>query len=223
MRPDQLTILALAQPALWQFVQVALQHNPVLVEKETAQDDCCGPEQIQDGPDEHAALVLLGYAARGAKAVSTPGEASALLPDVLVQRNDEGGHDVRVPDEWLPQIGVSRRCVELWRDESTADATRGHLGRMIGAAALVAHGMELRRRVLEAVSRAILRHQEAFLQGGRIRRMKPEQVAEAAGVSDAAVRAAVASKWLQTDHGLFLLTSFVAASWLAGEGDPLRN
>src|SRR5262249_12103080 len=40
-----------------------------------------------------------------------------VVPDIVVERTEEGDYTVRLVDDWVPNIYISRRYVELYRDK----------------------------------------------------------------------------------------------------------
>ena len=39
------------------------------------------------------------------------------MPDVIVERTDDDDYTVRLTDEWVPQIRISKRTVELIKQQ----------------------------------------------------------------------------------------------------------
>ncbi len=83
------------------------------------------------------------------------------MPDIQVSRNEDGGYDIRLLDDWLPNIYISRRCVEMYRDKGADAKTKEFLKRKIQAAQWLMESIEQRRNTLEKVTRAIIQHQRA--------------------------------------------------------------
>src|SRR5581483_8335971 len=40
-----------------------------------------------------------------------------VVPDIIVERKDDGEYDIRLVDDWLPTIYISRRYVELYKEK----------------------------------------------------------------------------------------------------------
>src|SRR5690242_18756518 len=70
--------------------------------------------------------------------------------------------------------------------------------------------IEQRRSTLEKVTRAIIKHQRAFLDKGpeHIEPLKMQQIADQVGVHVTTVSRAVDDKWVQTPRGVFALKRF---------------
>jgi RNA polymerase sigma-54 factor len=133
-----------------------------------------------------------------------------VVPDILVERNEEGDYDVRLLDDWLPSIYISRRYVDLYKEKGSDPKTREYLKRKIQAAQWLQESIEQRRSTLEKVTRAIIQHQRAFLDKGPeyIQPLKMQQIADHVGVHVTTVSRAVDDKWVQTPRGIFPLKRF---------------
>src|SRR5262245_61486138 len=57
-----------------------------------------------------------------------------VVPDILIEQREDGEYDVRLLDDWLPNIYISPRYRELYRDRQADPETRKYLKRRIQAA-----------------------------------------------------------------------------------------
>src|SRR5262249_59751942 len=123
------------------------------------------------------------------------------------ERREDGDYDVRLLDDWVPSIYISRRYVEMYRDRGADPKTKEYLKRKIQAAQWLQESIEQRRSTLEKVTRAIIQHQKAFLDKGpeHIEPLKMQQIADQVGVHVTTVSRAVDDKWVQTPRGIFPL------------------
>src|SRR4051794_20069178 len=146
-----------------------------------------------------------------------------VVPDILVERNEEGGYDVRLLDDWLPNIYISRRYVELYREKGGDPKTKEYLKRKIQAAQWLQESIEQRRSTLEKVTRAIIQHQRAFLDRGpeHIEPLKMQQIADLVGVHVTTVSRAVDDKWVQTPRGIFPLKRFFGGGTQTASGEEV--
>jgi RNA polymerase sigma-54 factor len=142
-------------------------------------------------------------------------------PDVVVERNDKGDYDVRLTDDWLPEIRISRQYIELARQKGLDPKTKDFLRRKINSAEWLADAIRQRRNTLERVTRAIVEHQRAFLDLGpeHIRPLKMQQIADQVKVHVTTVSRAVDDKWAQTPRGVFPLKRF----FVGGAENQLTN
>jgi RNA polymerase sigma-54 factor len=146
-----------------------------------------------------------------------------VVPDILVERTEEGEYTVRLLDDWLPNIYISRRYVELYRDKGSDPKTKEYLKRKIQAAQWLQESIEQRRSTLEKVTKAIIQHQRAFLDKGpeHIEPLKMQQIADQVGVHVTTVSRAVDDKWVQTPRGIFPLKRFFGGGTQTVSGEEV--
>jgi RNA polymerase sigma-54 factor len=146
-----------------------------------------------------------------------------VVPDIEVTRNEEGDYAVRLIDDWLPNIYISRRHIEMYRDKGADPKTREYLKKKITAAQWLLESIEQRRNTLEKVTKAIIQHQRAFLDKGpeHIVPLKMQQIAEQVGVHVTTVSRAVDDKWVQTPRGIFPLKRFFGGGTQTASGEEV--
>jgi RNA polymerase sigma-54 factor len=146
-----------------------------------------------------------------------------VVPDILVERTDEGEYTVRLLDDWLPNIYISKRYVDLYREKGSDPKTKEYLKRKIQAAQWLQESIEQRRNTLEKVTRAIIQHQRSFLDKGpeHIEPLKMQQIADQVGVHVTTVSRAVDDKWVQTPRGIFPLKRFFGGGTQTTTGEEV--
>jgi len=133
-----------------------------------------------------------------------------VVPDVMVERTDEGTFDIRLSEDWEPSIRIPKRYYEMAKDKANDPKTREFLKKKLQSAEWLLDAIQQRRRTLINVTREIIEHQRAFLDSGPefIKPLKMEQIAEKVGVHVTTVSRAVDDKWVQTPRGVFPLKRF---------------
>jgi RNA polymerase sigma-54 factor len=133
-----------------------------------------------------------------------------VVPDIAVDRDEQGEYTVRLLDDWTPSIYISRRYMGMYKDRAADQTTKEYLKRKIQAAQWLIESIEQRRNTLEKVTKAIIQHQRAFLDRGpeAIEPLKMQQIADQVGVHVTTVSRAVDDKWVQTPRGIFPLKRF---------------
>jgi len=133
-----------------------------------------------------------------------------VVPDILVERQENGEYTVRLLDDWLPSIYISRRYLEMCKDKNVDPKIKDYLKRKIQSAQWLQESIEQRRHTLEKVTKAIIQRQRAFLEKGPeyIEPLKMQQIADQVGVHVTTVSRAVDDKWVQTPRGIFPLKRF---------------
>ena len=146
-----------------------------------------------------------------------------VVPDIKVERNDQGGYDVRLLDDWLPNISISRKYIELYREKGSDPKVREYLKRKIQAATWLQDSIAQRRSTLEKVTKAIIAHQRAFLDRGAeyIEPLKMQQIADLVGVHVTTVSRAVDDKYVETPRGVFALKRFFGGGTKTQSGDEV--
>jgi RNA polymerase sigma-54 factor len=146
-----------------------------------------------------------------------------VVPDIIIERNDQGEYDIRLVDDWTPQIYISRRHFEMLRDKSLPAKDREFIQRKIQSAKWLIDAIEQRRSTLKKVTRAIIDHQRKFLDQGpeHIEPLKMQQIADLVGVHVTTVSRAVDDKWAQTPRGVFPLKRFFGGGTQTSTGEDV--
>jgi RNA polymerase sigma-54 factor len=149
--------------------------------------------------------------------------APYVVPDIAVDRTEDGEYEVRLLDDWLPNISISRRYWELYKEKGSDPKTKEYLKRKIQAAQWLQDSIAQRRSTLEKVTRAIIQHQRAFLDKGPeyIQPLKMQQIADQVGVHVTTVSRAVDDKWVQTPRGIFPLKRFFGGGTKTASGEEV--
>src|SRR5207248_6817872 len=136
-------------------------------------------------------------------AVFASKETQYVVPDVLVELNDKSDYDVRLTDDWLPEVRISRRYLEMARQKGLDRKTKEYLRTKINSAEWLTDAIQQRRNTLMKVTRAIVEHQRAFLDQGpdNIKPLKMQQIADKVNVHDKTVCRAVVDKWVRMSRG----------------------
>jgi RNA polymerase sigma-54 factor len=146
-----------------------------------------------------------------------------VVPDIIVERAEDGEYTVRLVDDWLPNVFISRKVVEMYRDKATSPKDREYLKRKIQSAQWLLESIEQRRSTLEKVTKAIIHHQKAFLDKGPeyIEPLKMQQIADQVGVHVTTVSRAVDDKWVETPRGIFPLKRFFGGGTQTANGEEV--
>jgi RNA polymerase sigma-54 factor len=146
-----------------------------------------------------------------------------VVPDIIVERKEDGDYEVRLVDDWVPNIYISRKYIELYRQKGADPQAKEYLKRKIQAAQWLLDSIEQRRTTLLKVTRAIITHQRAFLDQGpeHIEPLKMQQIAEQVGVHVTTVSRAVDDKWVQTPRGIFPLKRFFGGGTHTASGEEV--
>ncbi len=143
-----------------------------------------------------------------------------VLPDLIIEQDDEGNYPVRLVDEYVPHLNISRKYHQMLRDRSTPAETREWIQRKIQAARWLIESIEQRRSTILKVATAIIEHQKAFLDNGPefIQPLKMQEIADRVHVHVTTVSRAVDDKWVQTPRGIFPLKRFFGGGTVTASG-----
>jgi RNA polymerase sigma-54 factor len=146
-----------------------------------------------------------------------------VVPDLIVEHNDQGVYDVRLAEENSPQLAISRYYQKQLRSKETDQATREYIQKKIQSARWLIESIEQRRNTLLRVARAIIEHQKELLDKGPefIEPLKMQQIADKVGVHVTTVSRAVDDKWVQTPRGIFPLKRFFGGGTTTADGDEI--
>lgn len=145
-----------------------------------------------------------------------------VTPDVEVLRDDDNNWTVKVLDEYVPDLKISRKYRDMLRNGVDAQ-TKEYIRKKIDSAKWLIESIEQRYTTLRRVAQAIVDHQTAFLDQGPeyIQPLKMQQVADQVGVHVTTVSRAVDDKWIQTPRGLFPLKRFFGGGTKTSSGEDV--
>ncbi|MFI5453900.1 MAG: RNA polymerase factor sigma-54 [Isosphaerales bacterium] len=146
-----------------------------------------------------------------------------VVPDLIIELDEQGAYQVRLADEHSPQLSISRYYQKQLRNKETDPVTREYIQKKIQSARWLIESIEQRRNTLLRVARAIIEHQKDFLDKGPefIEPLKMQQIADKVGVHVTTVSRAVDDKWAQTPRGIFPLKRFFGGGTTTTGGDEI--
>lgn len=146
-----------------------------------------------------------------------------VVPDLVVELDEHGDYTVRLADDHVPQLSISRRYQRMLKNRQEDPAARAYIQKKIQAARWLIESIEQRRSTLLKVARAIIAHQRDFLDKGpeAIQPLKMQQIADQVGVHVTTVSRAVDDKWVQTPRGIFPLKRFFGGGTTTADGEEV--
>ncbi len=148
-----------------------------------------------------------------------------VLPEIVVNRNNDGQFHVTTSKDYLPVVRISPRYLRLLSDPDTSAETKAYLREKINNARLLMKGLDQRQTTIKKIADCIVSYQADFFNNGK-ESMKPltmHQVAQDIGVHETTVSRAVANKFIQTPQGMFPLKHFFNSGYQTDDGDSLSN
>jgi RNA polymerase sigma-54 factor len=148
--------------------------------------------------------------------------AQRVTTDLYIDRDEKGKYIVKVEDEYVPQLRISKRYVEMLQSNPDA-TTKEYIKKKVESAKWLIESIEQRYSTLKRVAQAIVDFQTEFLENGpeHIVPLKMQQIADVVGVHVTTVSRAVDDKWIQTQRGLFPLKRFFGGGTTTEGGDEV--
>ncbi|MEJ2009320.1 MAG: RNA polymerase factor sigma-54 [Acidobacteriota bacterium] len=134
-------------------------------------------------------------------------------PDVYIVKTSNG-YEVRLNEDGLPQLRLSRHYRRLLSDGTATREVRSYVKERCNSALQLIKNIEQRKHTIARVCEAIIRRQGEFLEKGIdfLRPMMIKEVAEEVGVHPSTVSRAVANKYAHTPQGVYELRYFFSES-----------
>ncbi len=134
-------------------------------------------------------------------------------PDIFFVKTSEG-YAIRLDEDGLPQLRLSRHYRRLLNDQAATREVRSYVKERCNSALQFIKNIEQRKHTIVRVCEAIIRRQGEFLEKGidYLRPMMIKEVAEEVGVHPSTVSRAVSNKYAHTPQGVYELRYFFSES-----------
>jgi RNA polymerase sigma-54 factor len=146
-----------------------------------------------------------------------------VIPDVFVERGEDGTYKVIMEDARTPSLYISDYYRQRLKNGTATIEEKEFIKRKINAAQWLIESIEQRRNTLTRVAQAIVDHQTKFLDSGPeyIEPLKMQQIADKVGVHVTTVSRAVDDKWMQTPRGIFPLRRCFVGGTQSASGEDV--
>jgi RNA polymerase sigma-54 factor len=134
-------------------------------------------------------------------------------PDVYIVKTSNG-YEIRLNEDGLPQLRLSRHYRRLLADGASTREVRSYVKERCNSALQLIKNIEQRKHTIARVCESIIQRQAEFLEKGIdfLRPMMIKEVAEEVGVHPSTVSRAVANKYAHTPQGVHELRYFFSES-----------
>jgi RNA polymerase sigma-54 factor len=151
------------------------------------------------------------------------GASQYVIPDVAVERDEQGEWVVSVPDDRLPKVRINEAYHQLY-ENADAKEKLWLKDRLVGAKFIIDAVAQRKRTLLRIVSE-IIKHQTAFLEFGpeHLRPLMRQDIADKIGMHVATVSRAVKDKYIQTPSGVMPLSSFFSGGIATQDGGEAES
>ncbi len=149
--------------------------------------------------------------------------APTVMPDVFLDRQDDGTYKVILEEGRTPSLRISNYYRQRLLSGEATPEEREFIKRKVNAAQWLIESIEQRRNTLSKVSQAIVDHQTRFIEEGTeaLDPLKMQQIADKVGVHVTTVSRAVDDKWIQTPRGIFPLKRFFVGGTKSDDGEDV--
>ncbi len=156
------------------------------------------------------ALAVLGGLDSRPLADLEPDHNMPIVPDVLIEPDEDGGYRVELARDGLPELRLSPQAREALEKARSDRRLYEFLLKKIERARWFLDAVEQRRQTLRRICEALVKHQREFLDYGpeKLRPLKMQEIADEVGVHISTVSRAIRGKYAQTPQGILPLKGF---------------
>jgi RNA polymerase sigma-54 factor len=148
-----------------------------------------------------------------------------VLPDVIIERNDDGVLEARLTGEHLPNLRINNFYKDLIGMTGMDQKSRQYLRDQIRDGHNLIRSISLRQETILAIAHKLIEHQTEFFSKGprHLRPLTMNTIANELGMHGTTVSRAVAGKYILTPHGLMEMRGFFATGYQNQDGTEVSN
>lgn len=148
-----------------------------------------------------------------------------ILPDVIIERNDEGVWGARLTGEHLPSLRINDFYKDMIGKNGVDQKARAFLRDQIRDGRSLIRSISLRQETILAIAHRLIEQQPDFLEKGPryLRPLTMNDVADELSLHATTVSRAVAGKYILTPQGLMEMRAFFATGYQTASGSEVSN
>ncbi len=148
-----------------------------------------------------------------------------ILPDVIIERDDDGQWFARLTGEHLPNLRINDFYKDMIGKKGTDAKARQFLRDQIRDGRSFIQAISLRQETILAIAHKLIDHQPQFLSKGprHLRPLTMNDIADELNLHATTISRAVAGKYILTPHGLMEMRSFFATGYQNSDGSEISN
>lgn len=148
-----------------------------------------------------------------------------ILPDVIIERNDEGTWGARLTGEHLPSLRINDFYKDMIGKSGVDQKARAFLRDQIRDGRSLIRSISLRQETILAIAHRLIEQQPEFLEKGPryLRPLTMNDVADELSLHATTVSRAVAGKYILTPQGLMEMRAFFATGYQTASGSEVSN
>lgn len=148
-----------------------------------------------------------------------------ILPDVVIERNDDGNWSAMLTGEHLPSLRINDFYKDMIGKNGVDSKARAFLRDQIRDGRSLIRSISLRQETILAIAHKIIEQQPEFLSKGprHLRPLTMNDIADELDLHATTVSRAVAGKYVLTPQGLMEMRAFFATGYLTEGGVEVSN
>jgi RNA polymerase sigma-54 factor len=148
-----------------------------------------------------------------------------VLPDVIIERNDDGRLEARLTGEHLPNLRINDFYKDMIGNAGVDAKARQFLRDQIRDGRSLIRSISLRQETILAIAHKLIEHQPKFFTHGprHLRPLTMNDIADELGMHGTTVSRAVAGKYVLTPQGLMEMRNFFATGYQTRDGAEVSN
>ena len=148
-----------------------------------------------------------------------------ILPDIIIERDDDGHWYARLTGEHLPNLRINDFYKDMIGKTGTDSKARQFLRDQIRDGRSLIHAISLRQETILAIAHKLIEHQPTFLNKGHrhLRPLTMNDIADELSLHATTISRAVAGKYVFTPHGLMEMRAFFATGYQTSDGTEVSN
>ena len=148
-----------------------------------------------------------------------------ILPDVVIEKSDEGTWGARLTGEHLPSLRINDFYKDMMGKNGVDQKARAFLRDQIRDGRSLIRSISLRQETILAIAHKLIEQQQAFLEKGprHLRPLTMNDIADELSLHATTVSRAVAGKYILTPQGLMEMRAFFATGYQTEGGAEVSN
>jgi RNA polymerase sigma-54 factor len=148
-----------------------------------------------------------------------------ILPDVIIERNEDGKWGARLTGEHLPSLRINDFYKDMIGKNGVDSKARAFLRDQIRDGRSLIRSISLRQETILAIAHKLIEQQPDFLAKGprHLRPLTMNDIADELSLHATTVSRAVAGKYILTPQGLMEMRAFFATGYQTDDGAEVSN
>lgn len=145
--------------------------------------------------------------------------------EVVVDEDEDGALHVKMSNEHLPNLFISKNYRDLLNDPNTPKETRDYIKEKLHAGIFLINSIIQRQTTIRKIVNALVEYQQEYFTQGRdnLKPLTMAQIAEKVGIHETTVSRAVSGKYLRCKYGLVPIRNFFTSGYQTDDGQSVSK